>query len=315
MVNNIKKSDILKLPAKRRVSHPDQAEFELHVETEVDRDGVGMGVLSDGTPFLNQRGIGDLCGVRNKYIGIISAEWDSVDPPHEVKRIKELLFEQVGEVPARPHIVLHVGRRQYFAYPDTVCMAMLEYFAFEAKRQYADLALQNYRRLARFGLKQFIYQETGYSGTGSEDDLWRVFKDRVSLTYDTVPEGYFGIFKELSSLIITLGLAGLHIDEKFVPDISVGQAWAKHWTAERLSSQYGNRSAYPHCYPSYFPQAVSNPQMAKCYPESALGEFRRWFREEYLREGRFKKYLVKKVKDRLLSQDYVERAMLALMKE
>lgn len=307
--------NIVKLPAKRRAVDPAQPELELHVETEVDRDGVGMGVLSDGTPFLNQRGIGDLCGVRNKYIGIISSEWNANEPPVEVKRVKELLFEQGGTIPSSPHLVLWVGRRQYFAYPDTVCMAMLEYYAFEAKRQYADLALQNYRRLARFGLKQFIYQETGYSRESNDDDLWRVFKDRVSLTYDAVPDGYFGIFKELSSLIVTLGLAGLHIDEKFVPDISVGQAWSKYWGDNSLSDQYGNRATYAHNYPAYFPQAASNPQMANCYPDSALGEFRRWFREDYIGEGRFKRYLVRKVRDQLLSQEYVERAMFALMRE
>src|SRR6056297_3730225 len=118
--------NIIKLPAKRRVVDPAQPELELHVETEVDRDGVGMGVLSDGTPFLNQRGIGDLCGVRNKYIGIISSEWNSQSPPEEVRRIKEMLYEQGSEIPSVPHIELWIGRRRYLAYPDTICMAMLE---------------------------------------------------------------------------------------------------------------------------------------------------------------------------------------------
>lgn len=273
-----------------------------------------MGVLSDGTPFLNQRGIGDLCGLRNKYIGIISAEWNSQNSPTEVRRVKELLYDQGVTIPSVPHIEVWVGRRRYLAYPDTVCMAILEYFAFEADRAGADIALQNYRRLARHGLKRFIYAETGYVSK-SEDDVWKIFRDRVSLTYDAVPAGYFGVFKELASLIVTLGLAGLHIDEKFVPDISVGQAWAKHWEKARMADAYGTRASYPHNYPSYFPQAVSNPQLAACYPDGALGEFRRWFREDYIGEGRFKQYLTRKVHERLLPEGYVERAMLALTKE
>jgi hypothetical protein len=305
---------IAKFPARRRASDPAQRELELHVEREIYRDGIGMGVLSDGTPFLTQRAIGDLCGLRNKYIGEISSEWSSRNPPKEVVRVKEMLYEQGLDIPASPHIEVWAGKKRYLAYPDTICTALLEYFAFEVRRQGADLALRNYRRLTRHGLKKFIYDSTGYSEK-TEDDLWKIFKDRVSLTYDAVPAGYFGIFKEISSLIVTLGLSGLHIDERFVPDISVGRAWAEHWKEASLEDEYGSRASYSHRYPSYFPQAASNPQIASCYPEAALGEFRRWFREDYLGEGRFKRYLTKKVNDRLLPEGYVERAMLALIKE
>lgn len=135
------------------------------------------------------------------------------------------------------------------------------------------------------------------------------------MTYDAVPAGFFGIFKELGSLIVTLGLSGLQIDEKFVPDISVGRAWSDHWETSSLADRFGGRAQYRHNYPSYFPQAASNPQRAWCYPEEALGEFRRWFRQDYIGEGRFKRYLTKKVSERLLPPDYVERAMLALTKD
>ena len=36
---------------------------------------------------------------------------------------------------------------------------------------------------------------------------------------NAVPSGYFGIFKEMADMIVTLGQAGLHIDASFVPDI------------------------------------------------------------------------------------------------
>ena len=55
--------------------------------------------------------------------------------------------------------------------------------------------------------------------------------------------------------------------------------------------------------------------MAACYPEDALGEFRRWFKKDYIGEGRFKSYLTRKVTEKLLPDGYVERAMLALVKE
>lgn len=305
---------IARHPVRRRVSDPAQPELRLHVEREVNQDGIGMGVLSDGTPYLTQRAIGDLCGLRNKYIGIISSEWNSENPPVDVRRIKELLYEQGIDVPLSPHIEVWEGNRRYLAYPDTICTVLLEYFAFEAGRQGAPVALQNYRKLTRHGLKQYIYRATGYAFP-VEDDAWRIFRDRVSLTYDATPNGYFGVFMEISSLIVALGDAGLHIDQNFVPDISVGQAWSKHWEREGLSARFGSCRSYAHSYPWYFPQSASNPQLVKCYPEEALGEFRRWFRQDYIGEGGFQRYLSKKVSQRDLPQGYVERAMLALLRE
>ena len=48
---------------------------------------------------------------------------------------------------------------------------------------------------------------------------------------------------------------------------------------------------------SIFLQSASNPQLSFCYPEAALGEFRKWHRSEYLRDG-FPKYLKSKEKMR-----------------
>ena len=303
---------IAKMPVRSVIKNPDQGELDLLVERQVETDGIGMGVLRDGTPFLNQRGLANLCGVRNKYIGLISTDWNAEVQTPAVQRVKALLAEQKLNVEHAAHET-YFGKVRVLAYPDEVCTAILEYYAFEANLAGREIALRNYRRLARYGLKQFIYQETGYVAQ-TEDDVWRIFRDRVCLTYDAVPVGYFGIFKEMSSLIVTLGLNGLHIDEKFVPDISVGKAWAGYWHSASLDGKYGARKSYKHFYPEYFPQAASNPQLAACYPEDAIGEFRRWFRHEYIGEGRFKKYLSRKVTERLLPEGYVERAMLALTK-
>jgi hypothetical protein len=305
-------SQVAKMPPRPAQSHSGQGELGLIVERQIETDGVGMGVLRDGTPFLNQRGLARLCGVKNKYIGLISSEWSSPTRSDRTLRIQQMLIERgdVVEVAARE---TYFGRQKVLAYPDNVCMAILEYYAFEADLSGKDLALNSYRKLASHGLRQFIYSQVGYVSDETKD-LWRVFKDRVSLTYDAVPVGYFGIFKELSDLIVTLGLQGLHIDENFVPDISVGQAWAKHWSERRLFDSYGDRGTYQHHYPPYFPQAASNPQLAACYPEEALGEFRRWFRQDYIGQGRFRAYLTRKAHELLLPHGYVERAMLALTK-
>jgi hypothetical protein len=303
---------ILKMPPLPGRKHSAQGELSLLVDKQIEADGIGMGVLRDGTPFLNQRGLGRLCGVENRYIGLISSEWNSPAQSERTRRIQQMLRER-GETVTVAARETYFGGRKVLAYPDNVCMAVLEHYAFEADLSGRETALKSYRKLASHGIRQFIYSQVGYVSREA-DDVWRIFKDRVSLTYNAVPVGSFGMFKELSDVIVTLGLQGLHIDENFVPDISVGQAWSKHWDESGLTELHGPRGTYQHYYPSYFPQSASNPQSASCYPEKALGEFRRWFREDYIGQGRFKAYLSRKVQERLLPEGYVERAMLALTK-
>jgi len=37
--------------------------MDLSIKHQIEIDGVGMGVLPDGTPFLTERGLARLCGV------------------------------------------------------------------------------------------------------------------------------------------------------------------------------------------------------------------------------------------------------------
>ncbi len=56
------------------VSNLAQTSLNLQIDCETEVQGVGMGVLSDGTPFLTQRGLAVLCGVENAHIGTISSQ-------------------------------------------------------------------------------------------------------------------------------------------------------------------------------------------------------------------------------------------------
>lgn len=174
-------------------------------------------------------------------------------------------------------------------------MAVLEYYAFEANSDSQAHALNSYRTLARKGFSDFIYSQVGYNPSGSVDVAWKQFHDRVSLSYHTVPDGYFSIFKEIADLLVTMIREGANLGNKFIPDISVGQMWAKHWKENSLEVVYGERRQYDHNYPTYFPQALSNPQPAYCYPDDALGEFRKWVRKKYVPTD-LPKYLNSKVK-------------------
>jgi hypothetical protein len=286
---------------------PKQRLLDLQIQKQIEIDGVGMGVLTDGTPFLTGRGLARLCGVNNARIVEISADWSKSPPPPAIAKIKEILEGRDISV-AQPHVAIRQRSGDFYAYPDVVCLAVLEFYAFDASRT-REQAKKNFRLLAGKALREFIYTQVGYDPRDLVPDVWRQFHDRVSLTYNSIPAGYFGIFKEMSDMIVTLGQAGAHIDEKFVPDISVGQHWGKHWSANCLDQKYGSRIKYEHNYPDYFPQAESNPQEPWCYPDDALAEFRRWIREDYIGKGKFAKYLDTKVKQAALPASFAQLAI------
>jgi len=305
---------ISKLPAKSAKKEINPKQGELFVDVQKEIQGIGMGVLSDGTPFLTQRGLASLCGVENAHIGTISSQWADEIPKPRISKIRDILSSR-GLTFDSPHIEVKDGAKLLYAYSDAVCLAILEYYAFEAGSNIKEDARKNFRILAGQALQDFIYTQVGYDPNAVVADVWKSFHDRLSLTYDSVPAGYFGVFKEIADLILTLGQKGLHIDSSFVPDISVGMGWGKHWRSNELEKVYGARIEYEHNYPDDFPQAASNPQSPWCYPESALGEFRRWFRETYVGDGKLVNYLKGQAKKKALPATFAQLAIEAIQGE
>ena len=261
-----------------------------------------MGVLSDGTPFLTQRGLARLCGVQNAHIGTISTDWLEPAQKPRISAIKDLLLKHGVRV-ARPHIACKDGQKTLFAYPDTVCIAVLEYYAFEAGDNCKEEARDNFRLLAGKALRDFIYTQVGYDPLNKIPIAWQQFHDRVTAAYGSVPAGFFSVFKEAADLIVGTIRAGGDVGIHFVPDISIGQHWGRHWSDNDFDAVYGPRQKYPHSYPAYFPQALSNPQDAHCYPDAALPEFRRWMREVYM-VGKLPPYLAAKVSQGVLPPSF-----------
>lgn len=267
-----------------------QGRLELEIEKQAEIRGIGMGVLRDGTPFLNQRGLAALCGVQNAHIGTLDKDWsDPVQKPR-ITTIKDLIAKR-GPVPSAPSMEAKQNGRNVLAYPGIVCLAVIEYYALDAGVNCQPEARDNFRTLAGKGLEDFIYTQVGYSPDTAIPEAWQSFHDRVTLTYNSVPFGHFGVFKEIADLIVTMIRGGAPIDHTFVPDISVGIHWGRYWDESNFDRNYGPRIRYLHHYPDYFPQSGSNPQTPWAYPDNALGEFRRWMHENYLRGGKFEAYL------------------------
>jgi hypothetical protein len=271
---------------------PRQGVLDLGVEVERVVAGVEMGVLENGMPYLTQRGLAEMSGAARSTLQELTQEWQESQKSGVFLSKRMAWFRDYlvpkGYDEQQLFIEIRKDGTPHYAYPDVVCMAIIEYFAFEAQRTNST-ALTNFRNLARFGLQSFIYEALGYS----PPDRWKFHHDRISLVHGAAPDGYFIIFNEVSGMIVDLIKADLPVNDKTIPDISVGRCWSDHWKAKGLSATYGDRIEYEHNYPSYYPQSASNPQPAKAYPDAALGEFRRWFRHEYL-VTRFPRYILTK---------------------
>ncbi|MGX9217228.1 hypothetical protein ACWV27_02270 [Massilia varians] len=269
-----------------------QMPLDLGIEIQRDINGIEMGVLENGIPYLTQRGLSGITGVARNVIQTITKEWeDSHDSPvlgkDRISFFKEYLNSKGFNEP-KLYLETVQNSTVHYAYPDIVCMAFLEYYAFESKAGNTT-AVENYRRFAAFGLRKFIYEALNYTPA----DSWQFYHDRVSLLKGSAPVGHFTIFQEITGLVVDLISSGLTVNHKTIPDISVGMAWGKYWTSGNLESQFGPRTLYEHNYPSYYPQAASNPQTPNAYPDAALPHFRQWFRQTYL-PTKFPQYILSK---------------------
>lgn len=261
------------------------------VETQKEINGVEMGVFANGTPYLTESGLARMCGINRAVLNRFAIGWIDEQNKPRGRQVRDLL-EKSDYLADHLFVKSHHNGVEINAYTEPVCLALLEYYAFLAEDPRKE-AQEAFRALARTTFRAFIYKAVGYIPNIADD--WRQFHDRVSLTNNTVPAGYFCIFHEASPLIIPLIENGIAVNSTTVPDISIGIKWADHWRNNKLEQQFGERITFSHNYPDYFPQAISNPQPAAAYPDSALPEFRRWLRSDYLPFA-FPKYLQNKAK-------------------
>lgn len=272
-------------------------QLALSIKVSKEIDGLEMGVLSDGTSYLTGRSLARLCATAPSTIIAQGTNWK------DGKRDNVLAkwLEEHGIDQDSLYVETEVAGTKVHAYPDDVCMLILEYYAFDAQRPSPDAQKEaqfRYRTLARAGLRAFVYHALGYDPTNSVPPSWREFHDRLLLV--TSPVGFFSVFKEAADFVISAIRLGLKVDENNVPDISIGQHWSKYWETMDLERHYGKRTKFQHNYPDYFRQAKSNPQDIWVYPVSAIGAFRIWLQNEYVPK-QFPDFLIRKVKRGMLS--------------
>lgn len=163
---------------------------------------------------------------------------------------------------------------------DDVCQAVCEYYAFDA-RQYngKEVAIRNFRTIAKAGMRLYIWSQTGYDPTTQTNPVGQPFWYRRLMLYrekTKVPVGYFSVFEEIISLIGDLEAQGYVVPTGCIPDISVGKCWAFHLQkVEKLSAKNVGKK-YKHYYPDW-----TYPIEAFIYPLELLPKFRVWMEEMY----------------------------------
>lgn len=305
---NAKKISVLARKTTSKEAPPSQGSLGLEIQKESAYGEIGMGVLSDGTPYLNQRGLAVLCGVENAHIGTISSQWNEDKP--RVKSIRANLAKS-GLSSTAAHVELYHEGSLHYCYPADICLAVLEYYAFDAGANCQPEARDNFRLLAGSKLRELIYSQVGYDPTGTQRFVkWH---ERIGLNYQSAPKGFFHVFNEAHTIIYEMIVAGAEIGDKTVVDVSIGQHWAKHWMDNDLSSRFGDRGTYPHKYPESHPQSKANPHESWCYPLAALGYYRNWLQETYIEGGKFSTYLKGKVAKGELAPSVAQLAIKAIV--
>lgn len=287
---------------------PLQAEM-FHVEKQAEIDGIEMGVLENGVPYLSESGLARMCGIDRKVLNRLAINWPAEKLKERGSQINEMLV-QASYVEDSLFLKSEHNGSEVNAYTEPVCMAVLEYYAFISKEPRQE-AISAFRRLARETFRLLVYTAVGYSPEQRMLDSWRHFHDRVDMTASSVPFGYFSVFREIAVMIVPMIRAGIIISDRVVPDISVGKAWSEFWKSNNLDAQYGARERYDHEYPLYYPQAKSNPQPSFAYPDAALGAFRAWLTKNYI-VSKFPTYLLGQTKKGTIPPALATKAITAL---
>lgn len=160
----------------------------FRVEKQTEYEGIVMGVLENGMPYLSETGLAKMCGITRKALYLLATNWDQVRDKPRGKLIDKKLRE-MGYTEPVLFIRCEANGTKVNAYTEPVCMALLEHYAFDASKTTPE-ALNAFRKLARLSFRQFVYEGVGYSPEAKYLHNWRFWADRVNIVSNAVPEGY-----------------------------------------------------------------------------------------------------------------------------
>ena len=271
--------------------------LEVVQSIEISGFPIEVGILKDGTPFLSGRGLARACGISNSTL----VGWGEFAPQlgdsHRAGKMANLLvtYGYKGDrlFSRIPDGTKFEGKANVSAYPYKVCMAFLDYYAFEANKEEARNSL---RILSEKQLPQFIYAALSQPPQLAIKPQPAPFRDRPSR--DGIPVGYFTVSQLASEETVRSLPTVLAFDSPALLYLNIDKAWSRHWNIKKLREHYGERLLFPNITVDYFSQ--NNTYI---YPTSALDAFKQWFNLKYIPE-RFPSYLQRKIKQRASLEAY-----------
>jgi len=280
---------------------PSQSLSSTHLEViksiEVAGFPIEVGVLRDGTPFLSGRGLARACGISNSTLVGWGERAPAVGDKYRAGKLANLLatYRYAGDrlFIRLPDEVKFGGRANVSAYPYQVCMAFLDYYAFEANKEDARNSL---RILSEKQLPTFIYDAIGYTPQPVKPALKQSDSDRP--LRGRVPEDYFSVFQTTSHEKLRFIQNSLSLDPQAVTYINIAKAWSRYWDIQKLWEQYGQRLPYLRKSLDPSPYRTTDGYIKTyIYPIEALSEFNQWLNLQYIPE-RFPSYLQRKIQQR-----------------
>lgn len=291
-----------------RANFPARTRTLFHSEKHLTRDGIEMGVLEDGLPYLSQKGLAAMLGINRSTLQDFTAAWSKQASTKQIENFNKILknYEYSED---ELYIEAEVNGTILYAYTEPVCMALLEYYTSITPKEQAKKSM---RILVRDSFSRFVYTAVGYSPEQKQLDVWRDFHTRIDLVASNVPVGCFCVFMETAGLVVPLIKEGIIVNNRTVPDGSIGIHWSNYWRENKLDQIYGEPIKYLHYYPENYPQSASNPQKVWAYPDDALPLFRKWLREVYISE-KLHTYMMKIIKEGKIDKKIGMKALEAVM--
>jgi hypothetical protein len=155
-------------------------QLEMVSLTSRDMDGLERGVFADGTVYLTGRGLAAACGLAASAINPWANEYEpDSTKPRDVAIIR--LIEAHSCQGDALYYKTKIRGQEVNAFPEAVCIAVLEYYAFEAGSATTAEAQQNFRVLARAGLRAYVYSSLGYDPSKLIPDPFRSWHERMML--------------------------------------------------------------------------------------------------------------------------------------
>lgn len=255
----------------------------------------------DGTSGMTVGALAEFCGVSQPAVTQLLNRIASANP------ITNDLSESLKSFAGEDLRLITNDLQGRLIIPDEACQAVAEYYAFEA-REYAgkDVAISNYRTVARAGIRIFIWSKTGFVPELLRPALktnTTVYIERLENIRDhKVPDNLWTTFREGAEILLLIEKEmGVPVDQMDLCDGSIGRRWSDYRQGKPWTKPSGT---YTHVF-----RDQRGKRDCNAYDLSELSYFRRWLNDVYVPEH-LPEYLVLKYGKLAISQVYEEMGAL-----